>query len=81
MVAVAETNGAGYLDWEVSPRGVSRFPTWFVPGRVHRGGANVLFCDGHVTWYRQEELLVELINFSVPADPLKARRRNYDHEP
>ena len=27
------------------------------PGRVHRGGANVLFCDGHVQWHRQSDLV------------------------
>jgi prepilin-type processing-associated H-X9-DG protein len=26
-------------------------------GRIHRGGDNVLFCDGHVTWYKQEDLI------------------------
>jgi prepilin-type processing-associated H-X9-DG protein len=26
------------------------------PGAVHRGGANVLFCDGHIAWYSQSEL-------------------------
>ena len=36
------------------------------PGRVHGGGANVLFCDGHVTWYRQEDLIVDAAD-RVPA--------------
>ena len=28
------------------------------PGRVHAGGANVVFCDGHVSWYVQRDLVV-----------------------
>jgi prepilin-type processing-associated H-X9-DG protein len=27
------------------------------PGTVHHGGANVLFCDGHVAWYEQHSLI------------------------
>ena len=27
------------------------------PGNRHSGGANVLFVDGHVGWYRQEDLI------------------------
>ena len=48
---------------------------------VAAGGANALSCDGHVTWYRQEELVVEFSNFSTPVNPVIARMWNYDHEP
>ena len=49
--------------------------TW--PGRVHGGGANVLFCDGHVTWYRQDELLVDQVDWQLRQ--YKVRRWNNDH--
>jgi prepilin-type processing-associated H-X9-DG protein/prepilin-type N-terminal cleavage/methylation domain-containing protein len=26
------------------------------PGRIHREGANVLFCDGHVQWHAQKDI-------------------------
>jgi prepilin-type processing-associated H-X9-DG protein/prepilin-type N-terminal cleavage/methylation domain-containing protein len=27
------------------------------PAKIHHGGANMLFCDGHVQWYSQKELM------------------------
>lgn len=27
------------------------------PAKIHRGGSNVLFCDGHVQWYAQNDLI------------------------
>jgi prepilin-type processing-associated H-X9-DG protein len=49
-----------------------------LPGRVHSSGANVLFCDGHVTWFPQDELLVT--NYFDPVQFPKMRRWNNDHE-
>ena len=34
------------------------------PGRIHGGGANVLFCDGHVQWYLQRDFVL-----TVPGTP------------
>ena len=48
------------------------------PSKIHRGGSNILFCDGHVQWYSQKEL----INFS-PSNPAGAamnRMWNSDNE-
>jgi prepilin-type processing-associated H-X9-DG protein len=60
MIAVADATADGYYDVLVSPKtGPSTWP----PGTVHRGGANVLFCDGHVEWYLQKDLI-------QPADSL-----------
>jgi len=81
MIAVTDSNGDGVQDFSVSGRFSTLHPLWWAPGRLHRGVANALFCDGHVAWYRQEELFVEILNFTTPVDPLKARRWNYDHEP
>jgi prepilin-type processing-associated H-X9-DG protein/prepilin-type N-terminal cleavage/methylation domain-containing protein len=48
------------------------------PGRPHGGGANTLFCDGHVQWYSQRELLWDPKDFSEKWDPIR-RMWNYDH--
>jgi prepilin-type processing-associated H-X9-DG protein len=69
----------------VPRNGESKFS---VPGRVHSGGTNVLFCDGHVAWYPQADLIVndvQAINYlRVPSsfrDQQVARMWNYDHNP
>jgi len=52
MIAITDSNGDGMADYSV---GGSRV-TGHLPGKVHRGAANVLFCDGHVERYQPEEL-------------------------
>ena len=43
------------------------------PSRRHRGGSQVLFCDGHVEWFKQQPIVEETDT---------ARRRwNNDHQP
>jgi prepilin-type processing-associated H-X9-DG protein/prepilin-type N-terminal cleavage/methylation domain-containing protein len=54
MIAIGDSTADGLADYELVP--FRTHPRGW-PGRVHAGGANVLFCDGHVTWYRQEDLL------------------------
>src|SRR5207248_2723008 len=42
---------------------------------IQRGGANVLFSDGHLAWNRQADMITQ-----QPSDPQwKARRWNNDH--
>lgn len=50
MIAIADSTVDGIWDTAIQPRdkGFDLPPP--VPGAVHRGGANVLFCDGHVSW-------------------------------
>jgi prepilin-type processing-associated H-X9-DG protein/prepilin-type N-terminal cleavage/methylation domain-containing protein len=50
MIAVADNDYSTYI---LNPIHLSRWPA-----RIHRGGANVLFCDGHVQWYLQKDLIV-----------------------
>ncbi|HZN67642.1 MAG TPA: DUF1559 domain-containing protein [Tepidisphaeraceae bacterium] len=76
MIAIADTVADGQWDFMISP--------WYegmYPGRVHRGGANVLFCDGHVTWHAQEEL-VDMRYATDNARAWEVRRMwNNDHRP
>lgn len=75
MIAVTDSTADGILDFSLHASRTSSPHMW--PGRIHRGGGNVLFCDGHVTWYRQEDLLV-----SIPWDWSQApriRMWNNDH--
>jgi len=58
------------------------------PGRVHSGGTNVLFCDGHVQWYPQADLVITDAGAIAALRPPRtdreksiARMWNSDHEP
>jgi prepilin-type processing-associated H-X9-DG protein len=53
-----------------------------VPSAIHGGGANVLFCDGHVQWYRHGELTFHYQN-GVADDAYRrvAPLWNRTHEP
>jgi prepilin-type processing-associated H-X9-DG protein len=73
MIAVADSDGDARNDMGIGPRIVSNM----LPGKVHGGGANVLSCDGHVAWYRQEELAVP--DPPSPADKYKIRLWNNDN--
>jgi prepilin-type processing-associated H-X9-DG protein len=53
MIAIADSDGNGAADAEImfyKPPFLPRPP--YAPGDPHRGGPNVLFCDGHVEWAR-----------------------------
>jgi prepilin-type processing-associated H-X9-DG protein/prepilin-type N-terminal cleavage/methylation domain-containing protein len=71
MIAVADSDGNGFSDYIIEPRDNS------LPGGVHGGGANVLFCDGHVAWYPQTDLVVHY-PFRVDEAPI-IRMWNNDH--
>ena len=64
MIAIADGQGDGEGDpWILMGReGGARV------GTVHRGGANVLFCDGHVEWYRFEDI-------TLPPNPTEDENR------
>jgi prepilin-type processing-associated H-X9-DG protein len=47
------------------------------PGKTHRKGANVLFCDGHVEWFLQTELMN--VNRTDPIGARNIRRWNNDN--
>lgn len=54
MIAIADGQGDAFTDLFIS---VSASST-AAPGTVHHGGANVLYCDGHVHWRGFAEITV-----------------------
>ena len=75
MIGVADSNGDEVEDYVIrAVRGGS------TPGDPHRGGANVLFCDGHVQWHGLKDLLISQPEFD-PRDERVRRMWNSDNEP
>jgi prepilin-type processing-associated H-X9-DG protein/prepilin-type N-terminal cleavage/methylation domain-containing protein len=61
MIAIADSFAGGYWDAVITPYdrfyGHPNVMPIGLPGKLHRGGANVLFCDGHVKWLKFEDLI------------------------
>jgi prepilin-type processing-associated H-X9-DG protein/prepilin-type N-terminal cleavage/methylation domain-containing protein len=55
VIAIADTVAESDYDGTIVPWSDPQF-AFMLPGRIHGGGANVLFCDGHVAWYLQADL-------------------------
>jgi len=70
-------NDLGIVSRDTS--GIPGFPYSSGVGKIHRGGANILFCDGHVQRYLQKNLLV--IYPAVPDDAPTQRLWNADNQP
>ena len=62
-IAIADNTPDKQFDFSIDPREYRE-----APGDIHRGGANVLYCDGHVSWSPQKDLV--LYNVKIPANPL-----------
>jgi prepilin-type processing-associated H-X9-DG protein len=75
MIAVTDSTVDGLVDYFARPLTSSGAHLW--PGRIHGGGANALFCDSHVTWYPQNELLVDDAEWF--SRPHEVRRWNNDN--
>ncbi|HZN64425.1 MAG TPA: H-X9-DG-CTERM domain-containing protein [Tepidisphaeraceae bacterium] len=82
MIAITDSNVDGGWDYVITPSAVVRnlLGSHTAPGAVHRGGANVLFCDGHVQWYLQSEL-IPAHGYTSGSDPQKRRMWNNDNLP
>jgi len=55
MISIADTVANGFWDFAISP---SHASPQLQPGTIHNNGANVLYCDGHVEWHLQIDLLL-----------------------
>ena len=75
MIAVADATADGFWDTAIAPGAPKVYP-----GRIHKGGANVLFCDGHVQWYPQSDLVLGPV-YESPENLPKRRMWNRDHQP
>lgn len=70
MILLADSDGIASIHFEY----IYRFRRVLgPPGDRHRAGANVLFCDGHVSWSKQAELILR-------SDEV-ARKWNHDNLP
>jgi prepilin-type processing-associated H-X9-DG protein/prepilin-type N-terminal cleavage/methylation domain-containing protein len=59
FIVIADTAADGGGDFMVYPRNFGPPGHDTSPGAIHRGGANVLFFDGHVRWYLKRELVIQ----------------------
>jgi prepilin-type processing-associated H-X9-DG protein/prepilin-type N-terminal cleavage/methylation domain-containing protein len=57
IITDISTPGPGSGNWNFNVDPTSTDGTQ-VPSKIHDGGANCLYCDGHATWKRQEELVL-----------------------
>lgn len=70
MIAIADNHPSKTWDYNLDPLTQSEWP-----GDIHDGGANVLFCDGHVDWYLQQDLVVQ----NASANPLSDHDKQVCH--
>jgi prepilin-type N-terminal cleavage/methylation domain-containing protein/prepilin-type processing-associated H-X9-DG protein len=77
FIMIADTGADGFADFDLHT--ISRPGVNESLGDIHRGGSNVLFCDGHVRWYLITDLTVKWQ--PVPEEAYKQRFWNADNEP
>ena len=73
MIAIADTVDRPFV------QGLNPFSEHNWPGRIHRDGANVLFCDGHVQWYLQTDLIPAGSATHAPSAASKLNRRLWNN--
>jgi prepilin-type processing-associated H-X9-DG protein len=76
LIAIADRGrGTNRYRYNIDPTNSNEWP-----GDIHRNGSNVLFVDGHVTWFLQKELTN--VSRTAPRPGWEKMRRmwNRDHE-
>ncbi len=58
--------------------------SWWAVCRVHNGGSNLLFCDGHVKWMRPDDyhsntLKIDASGNPIPASPTPVAEATWRH--
>jgi prepilin-type processing-associated H-X9-DG protein len=81
FILVADAAADGCADFWISSTVYRSKPDEYLltVGNVHRGGANVLFADGHVQWYLQKDMVVKWP--LTPQDAALQRMWNMDNLP
>ena len=57
LIVITDNTVDGIFDFNIDPRATSQ-----APGKIHRGGANVLHADGHVDWHLPQDLVLFNVN-------------------
>ncbi len=76
MVALGDSDGDRFWDADIAYHRLAMLggPQPIAPpGRIHKGGANIVFCDGHVEWAKQSKW--------IERTDETARRWNNDNKP
>ena len=88
MIAIADTVTDTLWDFNLDPLNYSEWPSRIHGGKKQAlppgtpdktGGSNVLFCDGHVEWFTQADLVN--VHGGTPAQLNMRRMWNNDNEP
>ncbi len=80
FIIMADSTANGLNDFQILPNRNSIAPDIEnMVGDIHRGGANILFCDGHVEWHLRND--VTTIFPAAPDDAAKQRLWNADNQP
>jgi prepilin-type processing-associated H-X9-DG protein len=80
FIIIADSIADGSSDYLIRPfNSTPSTPFSDAIGNIHRGGANVLFLDGHVHWSAQRELLTKWP--PIPEERAKQRLWNSDNLP
>jgi prepilin-type N-terminal cleavage/methylation domain-containing protein/prepilin-type processing-associated H-X9-DG protein len=53
VIMIADNVPDGVWDFAIDPTNINE-----APSPLHKGGSNILWCDGHVTWKHQKELVL-----------------------
>jgi prepilin-type processing-associated H-X9-DG protein len=69
MIAIADNTPDRNWDFNIEPHNQAE-----ALGNIHNGGANILFCDGHVQWYPQQDFMLydirnPTIRWNFPSTP------------
>ena len=78
FIMIADIVADGHGDFGILPINATAV-TFQSLGDVHRGGANVLFGDGHVQWYLPQDLMLQWP--VVPEEAAKQCKWNLDNQP
>jgi prepilin-type N-terminal cleavage/methylation domain-containing protein/prepilin-type processing-associated H-X9-DG protein len=78
MIAIGDSDGNGVMDGNIAFQGLPLYlpgrPVLpLPPGNRHKGGANIVFCDGHIEWAKQSKWIERTDD--------TARRWNNDNKP